>query len=127
MNIYDRILFLMEKKEIKNFMELSKLSGIPYMTLKNIFNRKSDIKASVLNKLKLVLDTSLEYLITGKEIAIEKPHTLTDDEKYLLALFNELAESSQKLCISSIEGMVLAEKGELPKVKHYLQNLEKEL
>lgn len=117
----------MEKKEIKNFMELSKLSGIPYMTLKNIFNRKSDIKASVLNKLKLVLDTSLEYLITGKEIAIEKPHTLTDDEKYLLALYNELAESSQKLCISSVEGMVLAEKGELPKVKHYLQNLEKEL
>lgn len=51
MNIYDRILFLMEKKEIKNFMELSKLSGIPYMTLKNIFNRKSDIKASVLTPL----------------------------------------------------------------------------
>jgi hypothetical protein len=51
----------MEKKEIKNFMELSKLSGIPYMTLKNIFNRKSDIKASILDKLKLSLDTSLEY------------------------------------------------------------------
>ena len=34
MNIYDRILFLMEKKEIKNFMELSKLSGMPYMTFK---------------------------------------------------------------------------------------------
>lgn len=127
MNIYDRILFLMEKKEIKNFMELSKLSGIPYMTLKNIFNRKSDIKASVLDKLKLSLDTSLEYLITGNNIKEQKPSPLTDDEKYLLALFNELAESSQKLCISSVEGMVLAEKGELPKVKHYLQNLEKEL
>lgn len=125
MDIVTRLTEKMNNKNL-NKMELARISGIKKSTVYNIFNGKYNIKLETLRPIAKALDTTLDYLITGREQQYQ-PHTLTDDEKYLLALFNELAESSQKLCISSIEGMVLAEKGELPKVKHYLQNLEKEL
>ena len=78
MTIYEIIELLMKENNIKNFVQLSKEANIPYTTLRNIFTRKSDIKAPILDKLKVTLNTTFDYLIAEKEIKKEVPQKEQD-------------------------------------------------
>lgn len=94
MDIYERIEFLMRNNNIRSFGELSQASGIPYTTLRNIFLRKSNIKANVLERLKVTLNTSFEYLVIGNE---NKPSQT--EQPYVQQLFNILSATSQATAI----------------------------
>jgi len=62
MKLIDKLDLLMSEKGI-NRRELSKLSGIPYMTIINFYELGTDnIKLSTLMKLKKYLNVTLDYL-----------------------------------------------------------------
>ncbi len=65
MNLAEKILFLMQRKEIKTVAELSRALDIPYKTLDNILRRTNfdNVKFSILKKLCLFFDVNLMYLI----------------------------------------------------------------
>ena len=63
MKLTDKLDLLMEERGIKNPSELSKLSGIPYMTIVNFYELGTDnIKLGTLMKLKRFFNVSLDYI-----------------------------------------------------------------
>lgn len=87
---------LMNEKNI-NLNQLSKLSGIPYMTLKNFWVKDyKNIKLSTLRQLANFFNVSLDYLITGN---------VTDDEKIKL-VYNKLNKEGQKEVLNYINNLL---------------------
>lgn len=63
--------YLMKKNNISNLFELSKLSGIPYTTLKGFYTRGTDkLQSRTISKLANFFECSTEYL-TDDDIPIE--------------------------------------------------------
>lgn len=68
MKLTDKLDILMEEKDIKNIRELSQLSGIPYMTIRNFWVKGADnVKLSTLLKLKRFFGVTLDYLVDDDE------------------------------------------------------------
>lgn len=64
MSFIERLELQMEKNNISNKSELSRLSGIPYTTIDGFYKKGSDnIKLSTLRKLADCLHCSLDYLV----------------------------------------------------------------
>ena len=74
MNLIEKLSILMKKNNIKNTSQLSKLTGIPYTTLKSIFDGDvNDIRLSTSRKLCDYFHITLDDLLDDD---IELPNTL---------------------------------------------------
>lgn len=63
MKLTDKLDILMDERGINNPSELSRQSGIPYMTIVNFYKLGTDdIKLSTLMKLKKFFKVTLDYL-----------------------------------------------------------------
>lgn len=65
-----------------------------------------NLKRSVLEKLALVLDTTLTYLM-GMEESEHNPSTLTPRQSALLSSFDQLNEEGQTKAVEYVEDLVL--------------------
>lgn len=104
----------MDKNSIKSLTQLARISGIPTTTLFNLFNRKSDIKASIIEKMKVSLNTSFEYLISGngEMIIINIGKT-----PYIQQLFNALSSNGQATAIGILEVLLSKEQSDSKIIK----------
>ena len=60
MKLVDKIKYMMNKLNIKNISQLSKIAHIPYTTIKDIFNKDTlDIKLSTSKKLCMIIQIYL--------------------------------------------------------------------
>jgi len=74
MSLTDRLDALMASRGIKNKLELSRQSGIPYTTIDGIYKRDPDgIKLSTLRSLCSFFNCSLDFLANGEDNGITRP------------------------------------------------------
>lgn len=121
MQLTEKIDFLMKEKGI-NKSELSRQSGIPYMTIINFYEKGTDnVKLSTLKKLSKYFNVSLDYLAndevtvaeTEKAPEPEEPVSEAEIEQLAIQLYNALlsaglVEEGQELTehqMRAIEGI----------------------
>ena len=66
MNLNKKLVLLMQQHNIPNLRQLSQISNIPYMTLKDIMDKDIDIKLSTANKLCQFFKISLNELFNNE-------------------------------------------------------------
>lgn len=76
---------------------LAEILWVKEETISNYENDKVDIKGSVICKLAEVLETTPDYLLTGKVMGI------TDKEQALLELFRSLPDEMQEISFGQME------------------------
>jgi len=112
MTMVEKIDLLMKEKGIKDLMVLSKQSGIPYTTLKGIYEKGDNSKRETLVKLKKFFGCSIDYLADDEcndrslSKDIQMQNTLSKMEQELLHLWRKLPNDEQYKFIGRIEARV---------------------
>lgn len=113
MDFFEKLEFLMEKNNINNLNALSTESEIPYMTLKNFYNRGiENVRLSTIQKLADFFDVTLDYLMREE---VNDPNygrlqqTLPNDTA-LLTYFHKLNDTGQDEGIKRVEELTHIER-----------------
>jgi DNA-binding Xre family transcriptional regulator len=110
MDTVDRISELMEERGIKNNAQLARLAGLPYTTIRSMFERKGKITLATLTGVKKALGVSLDDLVIC-EGCEKKENTEPDDcdmtfeESEILRKYRSATEKTQGI----IQGILLQE------------------
>lgn len=98
MDFLDRLTELSKRKGLKNNMQLSKASGVPYTTIDGFFRVGYDnAKLSTLQKLANTLDCSLEYLVNGTPDAIDSAPATPEEMQTLILPYRALDTPGKRL------------------------------
>ena len=98
MDIVDRIFILLDKTDMEQ-QAFASLVGVSDDTASNWRRRKSASYSKYLSKIAEVLNTSVEYLLTGEE---KKP-AAAPSQPDVLVKFNALSPDGQKEVLAFIE------------------------
>lgn len=107
MKIIERILALMKEKNIK-IKDIANLLSINTSVVSTWKKRKTDPPAEYLYRICDFLDVSLEYIYTGKD-SHQNEVNLSEDEKCILTLYNQLNERNKIKLEGYIEGLLSLE------------------
>lgn len=105
MKLIEKLDLLMKERGI-NKKDLSKQSGIPYMTIVNFYEKGTDnAKLSTLLKLSRYFKVTLDYIVEDNEERRERRHnpfgTRRDDP--LIKLWRQLPLDAQREMLKNIE------------------------
>lgn len=98
MDLYDRIDILLKERHL-NKKKLCEATGISYNTLSSLFKRRSkNMDIDTIRKIAEVLETSVEYLVTGKINVTNSPKNTVvvfdyNGNKYEFILTNKQTEA----------------------------------
>lgn len=101
---------LMNERGITNISQLSKLSGVPYMTLKNFWKQGyENIKLSTLRQLTGFFEVSLDYLIYGVDNQYNKNELLITEknERELIKNYRDLSDQGKEYILQTMDMAVM--------------------
>ncbi len=76
---------------------------------------QTQLTADTLRKLNETFDLSIDWILTG---IYKEPENITDDQKTLLALYNELTEEQQRIILSTAKNFAKGNNNEKPELKY---------
>lgn len=98
--IANRINELCDKQGISRY-QLAKRSGIPESSISNLINRHSDPQCSTINKICEGFGITMSQFFLNENNRCD----LTNDQKYLLDVWDTLKYREKQLVIAYIDGM----------------------
>ena len=99
MDVVDRIFDLLDRTTMEQ-QEFARLVGISDDTASDWRRRRSASYTKRLTKIAEVLETTVDYLLTGEK---KEPATVSDSQPDFLIKFNALSPGSQKEVLAFIE------------------------
>lgn len=116
MTLTEKLDLLMKEKGIDNISELSKLSNIPYMTIRNFYIKGTDnIKLSTLKQLANFFDVSLDYIAddnVNEKSPAKSEGTKNNIDEIILEKINMLPEDKRNFLISNLDFLISGLKDE---------------
>lgn len=111
MKFIEKLERLMDERDIKNNMELSRLSGIPYTTIDGLFKKDGDPKLKTLMALQRFFGCSLSYLADDD---IEERYEINTSGAY------DLGEILKSTAVITVDGSELTAE-EIEEIKKYIR------